>query len=402
MKYTQVMTAIMNQTGSWVKQIFQEKNTPMSIMPKESEFPKQLRLPKNAALDSRKVGMLFIRWLEYMIKSGNFIVNHPTSPIHKPCDNVIGIVKFHALELFCEAYGLNDYWTPYPKNSIYKAIKKTQRFLSAYGRHTFKCHVKSKIGRIHMLPLLLIDEECLKLTDMNISVNHSLILDHHDPFDNQRNLLNFKLKFVTSILLQWKRKAEAVKNQKHSGSECLYTEQALEALNSPLDSIQTATGINLKKIKTFASFDPSLLQPLPDCPLLSKEMGDFFVHWLKVMIKHRRFEINETGSPIHKITEYHIGLLSPQIFMIFCQDYGLLIEKTNAQSNQIRNSVKKAGYLVPYSTAKKEIFKCNVVGKPYALYFCLILEKHLIENNESIPVNHTLILNDTPKSHPKN
>ena len=401
MKYTQIMHDIMSQTGSWIKQIFPQNDRPLSVMPKESELPKALRLPKNAALESKKVGIIFIRWLEYMIHSGNFVVNHPSSPIHKPCKSVIGIVKNHAIALFCEVYGLNDYWTPYPKNSLYKAIKKTPYFLSAYGSHTFICHVKSKHGRIHTLPLLLIDETYLKLENMNISINHSLIFDHQGPFDNQRKTLKFNLKLVAECLLIWQRRAEAAIHQKHTGTEWVYAQPNLEQHDSSEEPIQTETGTDMVKTKTFTSFDSSLLPPLPDYPLLSKEMGEFFIQWLKLMIKHRRFEVNENNSPVHKITTSLIGIMTPKIFMLFCKDYDRLIDGSNNPINQIRHSVKKAGYLISHAAAKKEIFKCNVLGKPQVLYFCLIHEKHLLEYGFNIPVDLTLTLQETPRFHPK-
>ena len=183
----------------------------------------------------------------------------------------------------------------------------------------------------------------------------------------------------------------------HTETGWSYPNQDVKQFDAPEDTIQTETGADMTKTKTFIPFDPSLLPPLLDCPLLSKEMGDFFVHWLKVMIKHRRFEINENDSPVHKVSAHLIGLMTPKIFMLFCQDYNLMIEGSNGPANQIRNAVKKAEYLVSHATAKKEIFKCQVVGQAYELYFCLIHEKHLIDYGISIAPNQTLILKDTPK-----
>ena len=191
---------------------------------------------------------------------------------------------------------------------------------------------------------------------------------------------------------------ETENNQVHTETGWSYPSQDVKQLDVPKSTIQTETGADMTKTKTFIPFDPSLLPPLPDCPLLSKEMGDFFVHWLKVMIKHRRFEINENDSPVHKVAAHLIGLMTPKIFMLFCQDYNLMIEGTNGPANQVRNSVKKAEYLVSHATAKKEIFKCQVVGQVYELYFCLIHEKYLIEYGVSIPINQTIILKDVPKS----
>lgn len=75
-----------------------------------------------------------------------------------------------------------------------------------------------------------------------------------------------------------------------------------------------------------------------------------------------------------------------------------MIDGTNGPANQVRNAVKKAGYLIPHANEKREISKCQVVGQRYELFFCLIHERHLLDYGVSITPNQTLILKDVPKS----
>lgn len=192
--------------------------------------------------------------------------------------------------------------------------------------------------------------------------------------------------------------AETENNQRHTATELFYPRQDDRELGSPEDTTQTETGADMTRTKAFMPFDTALLPVFPDYPLRSKETGEFFLNWLKIMIKHRRFEVNENDSPVHKVSAHLIGLMTPKIFILFCQDYNLMIDGTNGPANQVRNAVKKAGYLIPHANEKREIFKCQVVGQSYELFFCLIHERHLLDYGVSITPNQTLILKDVPKS----
>lgn len=395
MKYVQMIHHIVSQIGLKATQLFCHSNKHLPVREMTHNFPQKPQFPKRFTLDSQAVGILFIRWLAYMIQSGNFIPNHRASPIHKLSKNLIGVVKPHAIAQFCEAYALNDYWSYDPKNKVFKAIKKTRYFIEVDGVCTFKYRVKDKSGKMIKLPLLLIDERHFQLKKMDININRSLIVEGLDTLKHHSKCAMPSPKTMEDILMASEKHTETEKNLYCTGPEWLYTEQDSEQLDSHTGTIQAATGSESYKRKLFNHFDTSLLPDLPNLEFPSIEAGEFFIQWLKVMIKHRRFEINKNNSPVHKITAHLIGILTPKIFLMFCQDYNIDVLSTNT-TNRIRNSVKKAGYLVSHVAAKKEIFKCNLLGKNDTLYFCLIYEKDLIENNVNIPVNLTLTLQETP------
>lgn len=138
--------------------------------------------------------------------------------------------------------------------------------------------------------------------------------------------------------------------------------------------------------------------PLPPMPsnqsLNSREAGQIFIKWLQLMLKHRRYEINDKKSPVHKVHPDYLGLITPKIFLDFSDDYEL--HKTaDGPHNKIRNGVMKTGLLLTHSK-NKQIFPARVVNQEAIIYFCLVPEKHILDDTINISVNNTLILQNKP------
>ena len=65
--------------------------------------------------------------------------------------------------------------------------------------------------------------------------------------------------------------------------------------------------------------------PLPELAgnATSEDYGECFLQWLALTIFSRKYEVNRTKSPIHKIQGKYLSLTTPILFLEFLADYGL-------------------------------------------------------------------------------
>ena len=162
------------------------------------------------------------------------------------------------------------------------------------------------------------------------------------------------------------------------------------------DQKHTGTGIEAtKKPKNFVAHTEIELPPRPDCKLSDPAIATHFLEWLKLMIKHRRFEINENDSPVHMLPGNIIGIMTPRIFIKYCQDYN--IPETKKPFGTIQTSARKKGLFLK-KTGNTDVFRVDIIGKDKSLFFCLMDANKVLPYGVTPPVNTTLKVMDQIKT----
>lgn len=192
--------------------------------------------------------------------------------------------------------------------------------------------------------------------------------------------------------------AETESNPTHAATGRTQAEENENATQSETERDQKHTGTGIeatKKPKNFVAHTEIELPPRPDCKLSDPAIATHFLEWLKLMIKHRRFEINENDSPVHMLPGNIIGIMTPRIFIKYCQDYN--IPEAKKPFATIQTSARKKGLFLK-KTGNTDVFKVEIIGKNKSLFFCLIDANKVLPYGVTPPVNITLRVIDAVKT----